>query len=57
MTSDMGDCLFTAMEIENSALAAPGYYAGMGFGVPGGIGVAAATKSARSSWWVTARSR
>jgi indolepyruvate decarboxylase len=43
MTSDMGDCLFTAMEIENSALAAPGYYAGMGFGVPAGIGVAAAT--------------
>jgi indolepyruvate decarboxylase len=44
MTADIGDCLFTAMEIENSALAAPGYYAGMGFGVPGGIGVAAATK-------------
>jgi indolepyruvate decarboxylase len=43
MTSDMGDCLFTAMEIENSALAAPAYYAGMGFGVPAGIGVAAAT--------------
>jgi indolepyruvate decarboxylase len=43
MTSDVGDCLFTAMEIENSALAAPGYYAGMGFGVPGGIGAAAAT--------------
>jgi len=43
MTSDIGDCLFTAMEIENSALAAPGYYAGMGFGVPAGIGVAAAT--------------
>jgi indolepyruvate decarboxylase len=43
MTSDMGDCLFTAMEIENTALAAPAYYAGMGFGVPGGIGVAAAT--------------
>ena len=39
MTSDIGDCLFTAMEIENSALAAPGYYAGMGFGVPAGIGV------------------
>jgi indolepyruvate decarboxylase len=31
------------MEIENTALAAPGYYAGMGFGVPAGIGVAAAT--------------
>jgi indolepyruvate decarboxylase len=44
MTSDIGDCLFTAMEIENTALAAPGYYAGMGFGVPAGIGVAAATQ-------------
>ena len=43
MTADMGDCLFVAMEIENAALAAPGYYAGMGFGVPAGIGVAAAT--------------
>jgi indolepyruvate decarboxylase len=43
MTSDMGDCLFAAMEIENTALAAPAYYAGMGFGVPAGIGVAAAT--------------
>jgi indolepyruvate decarboxylase len=43
MTADVGDCLFTAMEIDNTALAAPGYYAGMGFGVPGGIGVAAAT--------------
>jgi indolepyruvate decarboxylase len=43
MTADIGDCLFTAMEIDNTALAAPGYYAGMGFGVPAGIGVAAAT--------------
>ena len=43
MTADIGDCLFTALEIDNTALAAPGYYAGMGFGVPGGIGVAAAT--------------
>lgn len=43
MTADIGDCLFIAMEIDNTALAAPGYYAGMGFGVPGGIGVAAAT--------------
>lgn len=42
MAADMGDCLFTAMEIENTALVAPGYYAGMGFGVPAGIGVAAA---------------
>lgn len=43
MTADVGDCLFTAMEVDNTALAAPGYYAGMGFGVPAGIGVAAAT--------------
>jgi len=43
MAADMGDCLFTAMEIDNTALVAPGYYAGMGFGVPAGIGVAAAT--------------
>jgi indolepyruvate decarboxylase len=43
MTSDVGDCLFTALEIDNGALAAPGYYAGMGFGVPAGIGIAAAT--------------
>jgi len=41
MAADMGDCLFIAMEIDNTALAAPGYYAGMGFGVPAGIGVAA----------------
>jgi indolepyruvate decarboxylase len=43
MTADVGDCLFAAMEIENTALAAPAYYAGMGFGVPAGIGVQAAT--------------
>ena len=43
MASDMGDCLFTAMEIDNTGLVAPGYYAGMGFGVPAGIGVAVAT--------------
>ena len=43
MASDVGDCLFTAMEIDNTALVAPGYYAGMGFGVPAGIGAAVAT--------------
>ncbi len=41
MAADMGDCLFTAMELENTALVAPGYYAGMGFGVPAGFGIAA----------------
>ncbi|MCW2218506.1 indolepyruvate decarboxylase [Bradyrhizobium japonicum] len=44
MAANMGDCLFVAMEIDNTALAAPGYYAGMGFGVPAGIGVAVATQ-------------
>lgn len=43
MAADMGDCLFTAMEIDNTALVAPGYYAGMGFGVPAGLGAAVAT--------------
>ncbi|HMR67217.1 MAG TPA: indolepyruvate/phenylpyruvate decarboxylase, partial [Anaerolineae bacterium] len=43
MASDMGDCFFTALEIENTALVAPGYYATMGFGVPAGLGVQAAT--------------
>jgi indolepyruvate decarboxylase len=43
IASDMGDCLFTAMEIANSRLVAPGYYAGMGYGVPAGLGAAVAT--------------
>jgi indolepyruvate decarboxylase len=43
IASDIGDCLFTAMEIEPTALVAPGYYATMGYGVPAGLGVQAAT--------------
>ncbi|EKV26446.1 Pyruvate decarboxylase [Caenispirillum salinarum AK4] len=43
IAADMGDCLFTAMDMHNTALVAPGYYATMGFGVPAGLGVAAAT--------------
>ncbi len=43
IAADVGDCLFTAMDIEHTQLAAPGYYAGMGFGVPGGLGIQAAT--------------
>ena len=42
IASDMGDCLFTAMEIDNSSLVAPGYYAGMGYGVPAGLGACVA---------------
>lgn len=38
IVSDMGDCLFAAMELLPTLLVAPGYYATMGFGVPAGIG-------------------
>ena len=43
IASDIGDCLFTAMDIVPTRLVAPGYYATMGFGVPAGLGVQAAT--------------
>ncbi len=41
MAADVGDCLFTALEMENTHLVAPGYYATMGFGVPAGLGLQA----------------
>jgi indolepyruvate decarboxylase len=40
---DVGDCLFTAMDMMVVPMVAPGYYAGMGFGVPAGIGLQAAS--------------
>ncbi|RQP22909.1 indolepyruvate/phenylpyruvate decarboxylase [Piscinibacter terrae] len=40
---DVGDCLFTAMDIDPTALIAPGYYATMGYGVPAALGLQAAT--------------
>ena len=40
---DVGDCMFTAMDIDHTALTAPGYYASMGYGVPAGLGLQAAT--------------
>jgi indolepyruvate decarboxylase len=43
IAADIGDCLFTAMEIAHTDLTAPGYYAGMGYGVPAGIGAQVAT--------------
>lgn len=43
IAADVGDCLFTAMEIDQTHLVAPGYYAGMGFGVPAGLGIQAST--------------
>ncbi|KAB2843926.1 MAG: indolepyruvate/phenylpyruvate decarboxylase, partial [Burkholderiales bacterium] len=44
IASDIGDCLFTALDIHNTDLVAPGYYATMGFGVPAGLGVQASTR-------------
>ncbi len=41
IAADMGDCLFTAMDIAHTRLTAPGYYAGMGYGVPAGLGIQA----------------
>ncbi|KON80362.1 indolepyruvate/phenylpyruvate decarboxylase [Azoarcus sp. PA01] len=43
IAADVGDCLFTAMDIEPTALVAPGYYATMGFGVPAGLGLQTAS--------------
>jgi indolepyruvate decarboxylase len=43
IAADMGDCLFTAIDIKQTRLIAPGYYAGMGYGVPAGLGVQATT--------------
>jgi indolepyruvate decarboxylase len=43
IAADVGDCLFTAMDIDQTHLVAPGYYAGMGFGVPAGLAIQAST--------------
>lgn len=39
LASDIGDCLFTTLDIVHTPMVAPGYYASMGFGVPAGMGV------------------
>ena len=44
VVADIGDCLFTAMEIEHTELLAPGYYATMGFAVPAALGVQVASE-------------
>ena len=41
LASDIGDCLFTALDVAHTALVAPGYYATMGYGVPAGLGLQA----------------
>jgi indolepyruvate decarboxylase len=39
IAADVGDCLFTAMDIAYTELVAPAYYATMGAGVPMGLGI------------------
>jgi indolepyruvate decarboxylase len=43
IASDMGDCFFTTLDIEYTDLVAPGFYATMGFGVPGAFGMQVAS--------------
>ncbi|HEX9080694.1 MAG TPA: indolepyruvate/phenylpyruvate decarboxylase, partial [Holophagaceae bacterium] len=43
VAADMGDCLFSALDLQDTDLVAPGYYASMGFGVPAAMGMQAAT--------------
>jgi indolepyruvate decarboxylase len=43
IASDMGDCLFTAMDMMHTPMVAPGYYATMGPGVPAGLGLQVAS--------------
>jgi len=41
VATDIGDCLFTGLEIVDTEFVAPGYYASMGPGVPAGMAMAA----------------
>lgn len=43
VVADMGDCLFSAMNLNDVPLLASGYYATMGFAVPAALGLQAAT--------------
>jgi indolepyruvate decarboxylase len=43
IAADIGDCLFTAMDIVYTELVAPAYYATMGPGVPMGLGLQVAS--------------
>lgn len=43
VAADVGDCLFISMGVRDVPLLASGYYATMGFGVPAGLGIQAAT--------------
>ncbi len=39
LASDMGDCFFTTLDVHNTHLVAPAFYATMGYGIPAGFGL------------------
>lgn len=43
IAADVGDCLFIGLEVADTELVAPGYYASMGTGVPAGLAINAVT--------------
>ena len=43
----MGDCWFIGLELRADVFLAPGYYASMGFGVPGALGAGVADRTRR----------
>jgi len=43
LACDVGDCLFTALDVPATALLASGYYATMGYGVPAGLALQVST--------------
>ena len=43
VAADVGDCLFTALDLMPTDYVASGYYASMGFAVPAALGIQAAT--------------
>lgn len=45
--ADVGDSWFIGLELRADVFLAPGYYASMGFGVPGALGVGVADRSRR----------
>ena len=45
--ADVGDALFAGVELETDYFMAPGYYASMGFAVPGAVGAALAAPELR----------
>ena len=45
--ADVGDCLFSCVDLQVNRFVAPAFYASMGFGVPAGIGVMLADPTRR----------